>query len=145
MNRSQRQQFNDKRRIRQSCDPGLLADLATKVSYTGSPYHKRNPGDFGLTPPSHPLPDKTLCDSVGIFSKAIATRLLRTGVEAGMVSEQTRGGFPQNIWVVDKNGYPLEAELENRIQGTYHGYPLALNDPFRRQVLASWSTNESSL
>lgn len=28
--------------------------------YEGSPHHKRNPGDFGLTPPSAPRLDKTL-------------------------------------------------------------------------------------
>ena len=145
MNDSQRQRFNDKRRIRQSCSEEHLTDLAAKVSYTGSPYHKRDPGDFGLTPPSQPRPDKTLCDSVGIFSKSIATRLLSSGIVAGLISEQTRGEFPQNVWVVEETGYPLEAQLENRTQGTYHGYPMPLNDPFRNQVLASWSIDENSL
>ena len=142
MNNHERRRFNDKRRIRPSCQRENLTDLATRVSYTGNPVHKRNPGDFGLTPPSAHRDDKTLCDSVGIFSIATATRLLRVGIKKGLVSEQTRGSFPQNVWVVDDNGHPLEAQLENRSQGTYHGYPLALNDPFRDEVLTFWSNDE---
>ena len=145
MTNNQRQRFNDKRRIRQSCSLENLTDLAEMVSYTGNPVHKRNPGDFGLVPPAAPRDDKTLCDSVGIFSKATAMCLLRVGIERGLVSEQTRGQFPQNVWAVDKDGHPLEAQLENRSQGTYHGYPLALNDPFRDQVLAFWSNDEHIL
>ena len=145
MSNSQRRRFNNKRRIRQ---PGVLenrTDLAVRVVYTGNPVHKRNPGDFGLTPPADPRDDKTLCDSVGISSHALALGLLRRGIERGLVSEQVRGDFPQNVWVVDENGNPLEAQLENRTQGAYHGYPLALNDPFRDQVLAFWSNDEHTL
>ena len=145
MNNNQRQRFNDKRRITRSSNHENLTDLAAKVSYTGNPVHKRNPGDFGLTPPSAPREDKTLCDSVGIFSKATATRLLRVGIKRGLISEQTRGGFPQNVWAVNQDGHPLEAQLENRNQGTYHGYPLASNDPFRNHVLSFWSSNEHAL
>ncbi len=139
---NQRKQFNNKRRIRRSSKLENLTDLAKRVSYTGNPVHKRNPGDFGLTPPSTPRNDKTLCDDVGIVSKTTATRLLRTGIKRGLISEQTRGEFPQNVWAVDKNGNPLEAQLENRSQGTYHGYPIPPNDPFRDQVLNFWTNND---
>ena len=145
MNNFQRRRFNDKRRIRPTDGIEELPDLAARVTYTGNPVHKRNPGDFGITPPADPRDDKTLCDSVGVFSRAVALRLLRRGIERGLISEQMRGIFPQNVWVVDENGYPLEAQLENRIQGTYHGYPLALNDPFRDQVLAFWRRDERAL
>ena len=145
MSNTRRQQFNDKRRICQTSGHENLADLVEKVSYTGNPAHKRNPGDFGLSPPAEPRGDKTLCDSVGIFSKADATRLLKTGISKGLVSEQVRGGFPQNVWAVDEDGNPLEAQLENRSQGTYHGYPLAVNDPFRDAVLTCWSNSEHAI
>ena len=145
MNNTQRQQFNDKRRIRQPRSHENLADLAEEVLYTGNSAHKRNPGDFGLTPPAGPRGDKTLCDSVGIFSKAIAMRLLKAGIARGLVSEQIRGKFPQNVWAVDENGNPHEAQLENRSQGTYHGYPLAWNDPFRDAVLTFWRNNEHAI
>ena len=47
-----RHKSNPKRRIRESCNPEELIRLAERVRYSGSPYHKRNPGDFGLTPPA---------------------------------------------------------------------------------------------
>lgn len=137
MNR--RTSFNPKRRLRVSPDFGSLAKLASSIRYTGNPEHKRNPGDFGLTPPSHPRADKTLCDSVNIFSKREAESLLKAGVEKGLVSEREQNGYPQNIWAVTVNGYPLEAQLENPEQGTYHGYPMPETDPFCEQVLAAWS------
>jgi len=56
--------FNTKRRLK-ACDaPELarLAELAQRVNYGGNPEHKKNPGDFGLTPPADPRPGKSLCD-----------------------------------------------------------------------------------
>ena len=51
-----------------------------RVKYGGNPEHKRNPGDFGLTPPSQPRADKTLCDEVAVFKRTTALRLLRKGI-----------------------------------------------------------------
>ena len=130
--------FNFKRRVRQDCDPGELELLADSVKYGGNPEHKSNPGDFQLHPPAQPRADKTLCDAVGIFKRAKALELLREGVRRGLISEQTRGEFPQNIWSVTKNGEPLEAQLENQAQGIYHGYPMPMNDDFREEVLKRW-------
>ncbi|OQA09809.1 MAG: hypothetical protein BWY66_00402 [bacterium ADurb.Bin374] len=110
------------------------------VSYGGNPEHKKNPGDFGLTPPSSPRPDKTLCDGVGIVSRRQALRLLREGIRRGLISNQMRGRFPQNIWAVTSDGAPLEAQLENPDMGIYHGYPLPEHDPFRERVLERWSS-----
>ena len=134
-----RVKFNPKRRIRADADPDELAVLAERVKYTGSPYHKRNPGDFGLSPPSQPRPDKTLCDMAGITTVRESLRLLRRGVSKGLISERTRGGFPQNIWSVTEDGIPLEAQLENMEQGAYHGYPMPSSDDFREQILRRWS------
>ena len=132
--------FNPKRKIRPAA-PDDLADLAKRVKYTGSPYHKRNPGDFGLTPPSQPRQDKILCDITGITTVRESLRLLRRGVSKGLISEQTRGGFPQNIWAVTEDGIPLEAQLENREKGTYHGYPMPASDRFRDEVLRHWRSS----
>jgi hypothetical protein len=33
---------------------------------------------------------------------------------------------------------PVEAQLENAERGIYHGYPMPVSDPFRREVLARW-------
>ena len=134
----ERRRFNFKRRIRQDCDSDELDWLVSSVKYGGNPEHKRNPGDFHLNPPAQPRADKTLCDAVGIFDKSKALRLLREGLRRGLISEQTRGEFPQNVWSVTGEGNPLEAQLENRIQGIYHGYPMPLNDDFRYEVLRRW-------
>ncbi|MEW6262722.1 MAG: hypothetical protein AB1641_06550 [Thermodesulfobacteriota bacterium] len=55
-----------------------------------------------------------------------------------MISQNEENGFPQNIWAVTDDGQPLEAQLENREQGVYHGYPVPENDPFREVILAGW-------
>jgi hypothetical protein len=69
--------YNFKRRIGRLDDPEARARLADAVQYGGNPEHKRNPGDFGLTPPASPRPDKTLCDTVELFERSEALRLLR--------------------------------------------------------------------
>lgn len=133
-----RKGYNPKRRIRTSVDTALIARLIGSVGYGGNPEHKRNPGDFGLTPPQQPRPDKTLCDNVDISSKSEANKFLKAGIENKLISEQERNGFPQNIWAVMDGGYPLEAQLEDQNKGIYHGYPMAESDPFRDEVLARW-------
>ncbi|MCU0571494.1 MAG: hypothetical protein MUC41_00715 [Syntrophobacteraceae bacterium] len=119
-------------------EPDYMQGLVGIVKYGGNPEHKKNPGDFGLMPPSQPRADKSLCDVVGIFSKKEATRLLKEGVKKGLVSEQMRNGFPQNIWAVTENGCPLEAQLENAEVGIYHGYPMYETDPLCEEVLMRW-------
>ena len=89
-------------------------------------------------PPSSPRADKTLCDLAGILRRVDALELLREGVRQGLVSEQTRNGYPQNVWAVTEDGVPLEAQLENPANGTYHGYPMPAVDPFREKVTAKW-------
>ena len=133
-----RRKYNPKRRIRRNADSDYLACLARRVKYTGSPYHKRNPGDFGLTPPSQPRPDKTLCDGTGITTVKESLRLLRQGIGKGLISENMRGEFPQNVWAATEGGIPLEAQLENAAQGTYHAYPMPSTDAFRNEVLKRW-------
>lgn len=135
----ERKHFNRKRRIvspRPAQD--ILNNLAGKVRYTGSPYHKRNPGDFGLTPPAQPRPDKTLCDEAGIFKVAEAQRMLKEGVRRGMISNISEDEFPKHIWAVTNEGMVLEANYNNEGPGNYHGYPLFDSDPFRISVLQHW-------
>jgi hypothetical protein len=137
-----RKSFNQKRSICSQQDTPdrreVLQDLVRRVSYGGNPEHKKNPGDFGLQPPSSPRLGKTLCDSVGILTRTEALRLLRDGLKRGLVSSQQRGGWPQNVWAVTADGSPLEAQLER--DGIYHGYPMPENDPFRAEVLKRWGS-----
>jgi hypothetical protein len=113
-----------------------IEELAKQAYYAGNPEHKRNPGDFGLDPPSSPRPGKTLCDDVRIHARADALALLKTGLMKGVFSAQDRGGWPQNVWAVTGKGEPLEAQLER--DGIYHGSPMPQDDPFREVVLARW-------
>lgn len=136
-----RKGYNPKRRLRQTVEPEELRSLAASVRYGGNPEHKRNPGDFGLTPPSDPRPDKSLCDTVGVFSRREATRLLKEGIGRGLISDRKRNVYPQYIWAVTEDGQPLEAQLENAETGAYHGYPMPNTDPFGSEVLKKW--NES--
>lgn len=116
-----------------------LAASAKSVRYVGNPDHKRNPGDFGLSPPNRPRLGKTLCDTAGIFSRKEAQRLLREGIQRGVVSaEYEDGGWPRLVWAV-RDGMVLEARLDNVEQGTYHGYPLESDDPFVPKVLERWN------
>jgi hypothetical protein len=134
-----RRKFNTKRNISSVTDAAVLIPLSTRVVYRGSPLHKINPGDFGLTPPSSPRPDKTLCDGVKVFKLDKAQGLLREGVERGLISVQERSGLPQNIWAVSDDGTPLEAQLDNQEQATYHGYPMQEADPLSREILRLWN------
>ena len=113
--------YNPKRRIKKLSDDDLnhYSDLAEKIEYGGNPEHKRNPGDFGLTPPYGPRPGKSLCDTVSVFSKKKALEYLKTGLKNGLVSEKFNGEWPKNIWSVTEDGYPLEAQLEMRKPGLW--------------------------
>lgn len=141
MNRKRRS-FNPKRCIATNLQPIDLEKLAKTVSYGGNPEHKRNPGDFHLTPPASPRRDKTLCDAAGIFERSVALSLLQEGIRRGLISQSDRNSFPQNIWAVSLGGIALEAQLENASQGTYHGYPMPVKDPFREKVIDLWNSNE---
>jgi len=136
--------FNPKRKLQE--DPGAedCESLAKEVRYSGNPEHKRNPGNFGLTPPADPRPHKTLCDDSGISDKEVAEALLSRGAEKGIVSRQRKGKWPQNIWAVTDEGCPVEAQLENQTQGTYHGYPMPESDPMRDEILKRWKQAANS-
>lgn len=137
---SSRSKFNPKRRFASLPLPAeALGKLAAEVRYGGNPAHKRNPGHFGLTPLAQPRDHKSLCDSANIFNRAQALRLLRAGVERGMISAWDGTGYPKNIWSMTDDGIPLEAQLENPGNGTYHGYPLEENDDFREAVIVKWN------
>lgn len=119
---------------------GQAETLARLVSYAGNPHHKRNPGNFGLKPPSAPRLDRSLCDDVSIFKREEATRLLREGARRSMIS-RTRtpnGDWPKQIWAVTDSGRVVEARIDNQVQGSYHGYPMEPNNPHAALVFEKW-------
>lgn len=122
----------------EDCDFQSLADLASQAQYGGNPEHKRNPGDFGLTPPSGARPGKSLCDAVQVFTRREALKLLRQGIAHGLVSDRLEGQWPKTVWSVLENETPLEAQLEDAGRGTYHGYPMQSKDPFCDEVIQQW-------
>jgi len=133
--------FNPRRRL---ASPGSLTEaelawLSETVRYTGNPEHKRNPGNFGLTPPAQPRRGKSLCDAVQIYTRAIALRYLRLGLERGAVSEQSIDGWPKIIWAVTEDGVPLEAQRDG--PGSYHGYPMPPQDPMATEIKRFWDRN----
>lgn len=70
--------------------------LLANAAYEGSPFHKKNPNDFGLTPPTYAVrPEKTLCDEAGITEKAIAIKLFERAIDVGVVSESMEIGISQ--------------------------------------------------
>jgi hypothetical protein len=139
-------QYNTKRRFLSIEESGTLlrlAELAKRIRYGGNPEHKKNPGDFGLTPPASPRQGKSLCDAAGVFSRREALKLLREGMRRGLVSDREVSGWPRNIWSVldGEQPIPLEAQLENCVTGCYHGYPLPASDPFAAEVIARWENS----
>ena len=54
------------------------------------------------------------------------------------MSDWNGTGYPQNVWSVSADGVPLEAQLENPANGTYHGYPMPEDDAFREIVISKW-------
>lgn len=130
-----------RRRIRSTPLTDEERDYLKKYAcYEGSPLHKRNPGNFGLTPPAAPRPDKTLCDEAGIFSRRLANELFGKGIERGLVSEVTGyDRFPKYIWIVDEDGRVFEANYGGSHNGCYHGYPIRHSDPLFEQIGKAWN------
>ncbi len=133
-------QFNPKRKIKQLDQNSFerCREIAEKIKYGGNPEHKKDPGDFGLTPPVGARPGKSLCDAVRIFKKREALELIRSGFRKGLVSDLFHEEWPQNIWAVTEDGYPVEAQLENQSTGTYHGYPMPSSDPLASEIVRRW-------
>lgn len=123
----------------------LLSDkekafLRANAVYEGSPYHKKNPGDFGLTPPAAPRSDATLCDEAGVTQRAVASALLDAAIDGGLASEATTPeGFPKQIWTVDDQGRVFEAMYGGSRTGCYHGYPIRTKDPLFDRISKIWA------
>jgi hypothetical protein len=116
------------------------AELRAHAAYEGSPHHKRNPVDFGLTPPSAPRADTTRCDEAGVLRRTDALRLFELAIERGIVSDSTApDGLPKQLWAVDDQGRVFEAMYGGSVAGRYHGYPIRRSDPLFDQVSAQWS------
>ena len=119
--------------------PDERTQLAARITYVGSGYHKRFPaaGGYEFGPAAGPRPSKSVCDGVRVVSRVEAEQLLRNGVRMGMFSEPL-DGLPMYVWSVDQQDEVYEAKTHpnNRVQ--YHGYRLEEHDPMRARVLSIW-------
>lgn len=135
-------QFNLKRKLLSPAEAKVRVDelqaLSSRARYGGNPEHKKNPGDFGLVPPSDPRQGKSLCDVAKIFRRNEAEKLLRVGLSKGLVSDRMVGDWPKNVWAVTADGFAMEAQLENPDLGIYHGYPMPETDPLSQEIIRRW-------
>lgn len=100
--------------------------------YRCNPEHKR--GGSG----ARARPDKTLCDGTSVNTEQACRNLLEEAIRRGMISDQRRGDWPQNVWGVDPKGEVYEAKLTNLGTGEYHGFPLRGEDSFLQHLREEW-------
>lgn len=140
----EKRKFNNKYRVLATpdfiCRKRELEELAEKAIYTGNPKHKKNPGDFGLTPPADPRPNVSLCDNAGIFARSAAQELLRQAFLKGLVDRRwAQGEWPRVVWMVH-NDIVLQAMYG--MQGQYHGFPLDGAEPICEDVKKAWESRK---
>ena len=124
-------------------NPEILAKL-NRSRYTGACYHKRRrSAGYDFIPSAHP-PDKSFCDDLREIPLLEATRLFRSGIRLGMVSNYLENGLPKRVWAVDDNGQAYEAMLGGDGQ-SYHGYRLDQTAPNREYVIAEWKRRGKQL
>ncbi|MFO0061558.1 MAG: hypothetical protein ACK57O_11840, partial [Planctomyces sp.] len=105
-----------------------MADVAARVSYTGSPEHKH-----AVTFAGNPRPraDATICDSS--FAKRLAEiqLWLRAAIRMQCCGGPWENGFPRCVWY--KAGDTVfQGRLVNRVSGQYKGWQLVVPDDGNR-------------
>lgn len=115
-----------------------LTELADRLRYGGSGFHKLHPGDYGFVPSVNPRPTKSVCDDLRPILLSEATELFQKGILAEMVSPFDLGGSPKYVWVVDSDDEVYEAKTRSP-DVIYHGYRINDNEPdMRRYILGEW-------
>lgn len=138
--KAQKAREETKRTLRATpLSPEEKTSLRASAAYEGSPYHKKEPNNFGLTPPTFPRADATLCDEAGITDKQVGFALFARAIDGGLVSASTTpDGFPKQMWVVAEDGRVFEAIYGGSRSGRYHGYPIRLRDPWYEEIKRAW-------
>lgn len=96
-----------------------LADIASRVSYVGSPEHKDFPSFAGRP---RLRADASLCPRE-IRDQELVSEWLRSAIRRGAVGGPWEGGFPRYVWHREGD-VVFEGRLVNRGSGSYKGYPL---------------------
>ena len=115
-----------------------LERLAIGASYRSNLSHKREMFDGEAGQARLDL-DKTLCDGTGTNTQEASEDLLREAFRRGMVSQQVRQRWPQNVWAVDQSGEVYQANLANSATGEYHGFPIRSEGRFLAHIRAAWA------
>lgn len=117
--------------------------LSHRCAYEGKADHKRNPGDFNLSPPCQPRSDRTLCDEAEITTRAQASALLKKAIARGIVGGEVKGHpeYPKYLWVVDDRNQVFEITEGGSQLGRYHGHPMRKNSPMYNRILDLWNEN----
>ena len=115
-----------------------LSESFHRLSYKGSPKHKRLPHLHGLEPFNGIRGDATLCDRDAGWKPTDDARIAR-------LLERSRNAILVGnlLWTVDDNGWIYELQRTNPEQNEHHGYPLLPTDPFAQKVyrrFADWAT-----
>ena len=118
----------------------IREELARRLRYVGSAYHKLGPGDYGFKPFSHnPRPSKSPCDQLRAVLFAEASELFRRGIEFGVMSSFANGGVPKYVWAVDDHNEVYEAKTRPERETDYHGYRLGDDErDMRGYILKIW-------
>jgi hypothetical protein len=97
-----------------------MREAATKVRYTGSPYHR------AFNSKNAPVASRAGLTSrcPPVWTNGEATRLLRLAITEGRVSMVWEHAFPKYVWHLNDDEVLYEACLTNSGNGEYHGYPL---------------------
>lgn len=97
-----------------------VSELASHVTYVGSPEHKTAPSFAG-----HPRPraDATKCDASLGDRIGDIQRWLRRAVEVQCFGGPWESGFPRYLWC-KVGDVVYEARLVNRVLGQYKGWQL---------------------
>lgn len=126
-----RNRDNNKRRLEKEVPPALVVELRKKVSYRGSPKHKRNPASFGLEPFRGERGDSTLCDEHANFQRGDMSKietLIQRGLQARLI------GTNALLWTVADGGWIFEGRLTNSTTSEYHGYPVRPSEAIAEPV-----------
>ena len=97
----------------------VLADIAEKVAYVGSPEHKDFPSFAGRP---RFRADASLCPR-WIKDRQVVEKWLRSAIRRGAVGAPWEGGFPRYAWHMEGDTV-FEGRLTNKVLGEYKGYPL---------------------
>ncbi len=101
-----------------------LSQVLQKISYTGSPEHKKHPN--AITNRAKPRADATLCpDSVTEKGKGEIEEWLKEAFRKGAYGEFWEGGFPRYVWYLNlEMNVVFTGRLVNKGTGEYKGYPI---------------------